>query len=241
MESVTSGNRILIVDDEPSVLHLLEIGLAKLECQLSFATSGEAGVAMARELEPILVVLDILMPDIDGYEVCRRLRLFSTEPVILLTALRDSGDLANAISAGADEFVAKPFSVADLLARCRGALARRQIPTEGTEPPPPFGGGRFFLDMERRLLFEAPRRRSHEPSVVPISNTGFRLVYYFARNRGRRLSYAEVLETIWGPAWTAEHDLLQAHLGVLREHLEVDANRPRIIIDDGEQIVMPAG
>jgi len=241
MESMRPGNTILIIDDEPSVLHLLEIGLAKLDCELRLASSGEEGLATARDLAPVLIVLDILLPDIDGYEVCRRLRQFSTEPVILLTALRDSGDMSNALSAGADEYVAKPFSVADLLGRCRAALARRLAPMLDTVPPQPFWGGRYTIDVERRLLLELPRRRAQMPGVVPISNTGFRLVAYLARNRGRRLSYAEVLENVWGPAWTGETDLLRAHLSLLRQRLDPDPTRPRLIVDDGDQVVLAAG
>ena len=241
MESLGPDNHILIVDDEPSVLHLLEIGLSRLESELHLTCSGEAGLKAARELNPVLVVLDILMPDIDGYEVCRQFRQFSTEPVILLTALRDSGDLTNALAAGADEFVAKPFSIADLLGRCRAALARRLTPALPAGTPATLAGGRFTIDAERRLLFEQPRRRSHAPDVVPLSNTGYRLISYLAANKGRRLTYAEVLENIWGPAWTGERELLRAHLSVLRKALELDASRPSIILDDGDDLLQFGG
>ncbi len=237
MVSASQANHILVIDDEPSVLHLLEIGLARLNCGLHLACSGEAGLAAARELSPVLVVLDILMPDIDGYEVCRQFRQFSTESVILLTALRDSGDLSNALSAGADEYVAKPFSIADLVGRCRAALARRLMPPLPSEPLPPFGGGRYSIDLERRLVLELPRRRASGPSVVPVSSTGFRLLAYLAANRGRKVAYEDVLENLWGTAWTGERELLRAHLSALRQRLELDANHPRVILDDGEELV----
>jgi two-component system, OmpR family, KDP operon response regulator KdpE len=241
MESLRPVDHILIVDDEPSVLHLLEIGLSRLDCELRLACSSEDGLAAAREVSPVLVLLDILLPGIDGYEVCRRFRQFSTEPVILLTALRDSGDMSNALAAGADEFIAKPFSVADLLGRCRAALGRRLAPVQLNGEPPTFAGGRYAIDAERRLLFEMPRRRANAPGVVPISNTGFRLVTFLAANKGRKLSYADVLEHIWGAEWTGEHDMLRAHLSVLRQRLEPDPSRPRFILDDGDDAIHLAG
>lgn len=234
MASETSREKVLIVDDEPSVLHLLEFGLARLDCELCLTDGGEVALARAREISPSLVILDILMPDIDGYQVCRSLRQFSSTPVILLTALRDSADLSLALGAGADEYVAKPFSVADLLGRCRAALSRRRTLPLGCVAPPPFAGGRYTLDLERRLLFDLPRRRGALPIVVPLSNTAFRLVTYLACNKGRRLGYDEVLERVWGPAWTGESDLLDAHLAVVSRRLEPDPTRPQLIVHDGD-------
>jgi two-component system KDP operon response regulator KdpE len=238
MVPVSPRDRILIVDDEPSVLHLLEIGLSRLNCELCLAGGGEAGLAAARDLSPDLVILDILMPDLDGYEVCRTIRLFTSTPVILLTALRDSSDMEMALSAGADEYVAKPFSIADLLGRSRAALSRRRALPFDSEPPPPFAGGRFSIDVGRRLVHELPRRRGQLPIVVPLSDTAFRLVTYLASNRGRRLPYEAILERVWGPAWTGERTLLASHLGVLRQRLEVDANRPRLIVEESDRSVV---
>ena len=171
-------SKLLIADDEPSVLRLLEVGLQSDDVVIRTATSGREALAVAAEWKPDVLLVDVLLPDVDGFAVCRRIREHSTVPIILMSELRHDQNLALCLDAGADDYVAKPFSVAALAVRIAAVLRRADLPLDGGTPREiACDRGRLTIDLERGVAL----RRGH---VVPLGNTQYRLLAYLADNAG---------------------------------------------------------
>jgi len=217
--------KILAVADEPSLLRMLEIGLQSGERDIRTAADGRDALLIAAEWQPDLVLVDALTPGVGWDGVCRRLRETSTAPAILLTARRGQWVVAQALEAGADECVAKPFSIADLRALVQTVLGRSQrLPNLGPVSELACDRGKLKIDFARCLALRDER-------VIPLGNTQFRLLAYLAANPGRVLPYQEILDEIWGPEQTRGVAALRTHVALLRQRVEENPRRPHLIAD----------
>lgn len=226
--------RVLVVDDEPSILRMLQIGLQDGPYEVRTAMNGEDGVRIATEWEPDIVLLDLLIADLDGYQVCRRMRLFTTAPIIVVTALRSEHVVAECIEVGADACIHKPFSVAELATRVRGALRRRRRPVAGV------GSAEISIDRGRLRIDPTRRLAWRDEEVVPLGADHFRLLAFLAANPNRTIPFAEVHAEVCGADEALDEAQLKAMAGRLERGLNPDPKRRRfvtIVEDVGLQFV----
>ncbi len=213
--------RVLVVDDDPQILRALRTGLRTHGYEVLTAPNGETALeVLARE--PVdAVVLDLGLPGIDGQEVIRRLRAWSTAPVIVLSVRESQADKVAALDAGADDYVVKPFAMQELLARLR-AVARRARP-QPAEPTLRYGP--LEIDLARELVLLEGRQ-------VHLTPTELRLLLAMATNPGKLLTHHWLLQRVWGPAYGEEHHLLRVYVQQLRRKLGDDPARPRFILTE---------
>ncbi len=214
---MTANDRIpqvLVVDDEPNIRELVQVALKFHGCAVSTAASGADALRQAESARPDLIVLDVVLPDIDGFEVCRRLRAEGNEvPVIFLTARDTSSDTVTGLALGGDDYVTKPFSVEALVARVRAVLRRasRSAPAAGDDAT------LRAADLE---LDEA-RWSVHRAGVyVELSPTEFRLLAYLMRHQGRVLTRAQLLEAVWGWDYAGQSQIVETYVSYLRRKLD---------------------
>jgi two-component system, OmpR family, KDP operon response regulator KdpE len=226
-----SGARILVVDDEPQILRALQMKLRAAGYVVDTAATAQEALMKAGMRPPEAVVLDLLLPDGSGTDVCRELRSWSSAPILVLSAVGEEKEKIEALDAGADDYVTKPFSGDELLARLRAAL-RRAAPSQ--EPVVEVGDLR--IDLERRAVTMAG-----EPvSLTPIEYDLLRLL---AENQGKLLTHPMILRAIWGPAFQEESNYLHVHVSHLRRKIEPDPARPRYILNQagvGYRLVEPS-
>jgi two-component system, OmpR family, KDP operon response regulator KdpE len=226
-----SGARILVVDDEPQILRALQMKLCAAGYAVDTATTAQEALMKAGMRPPEAVVLDLLLPDGSGTEVCRELRSWSSAPILVLSAVGEEKEKIEALDAGADDYVTKPFSGDELLARLRAAL-RRAAPS----PDPLVEVGELRIDLEKRAVTMAG-----EPvSLTPIEYDLLRLL---AENQGKLLTHPMILRAIWGPAFQEESNYLHVHVSHLRRKIEPDPARPRYILNQagvGYRLVEPS-
>jgi two-component system, OmpR family, KDP operon response regulator KdpE len=226
-----SGARILVVDDEPQILRALQMKLRAAGYVVDTAATAQEALMKAGMRPPEAIVLDLLLPDGSGTDVCRELRSWSSAPILVLSAVGEEKEKIEALDAGADDYVTKPFSGDELLARLRAAL-RRAAPSQ--EPVVEVGDLR--IDLERRAVTMAG-----EPvSLTPIEYDLLRLL---AENQGKLLTHPMILRAIWGPAFQEESNYLHVHVSHLRRKIEPDPARPRYILNQagvGYRLVEPS-
>jgi len=200
---------VLVVDDEPNIADLIELYLSREGFRVVKATTGEGGVQAVAEHRPRLVVLDVGLPDIDGLEVCRRLRATSTIPVIFLTARDSEVDRVLGLEMGADDYVTKPFSPAELVARVKAVLRR----TEGPAAAEIVQVGGATIDIGRREV----RVRDE---VVAFTAKEFELLRFLAERPGLALSRQQILDGVWGYDWYGDARTVDVHLAQVRKKLD---------------------
>ncbi len=214
--------RILIVDDEPRYLHLLEANLKTEGYSVVTASDGLQALDVFSAQPVDLVLLDIMMPRLDGFGTCQRIREFSNVPIIMLTAKGEEQDRVKGLDLGADDYLVKPFSATELLARVRAVLRRAQLPAEQ-------GQERFFQHENLKIDFaRAEVWRDEQP--VSLSATEYRLLLQFAHNIGKILTSEELLTSVWGPEYKSDKEILWVSIARLRQKLEADAHNPRHIV-----------
>jgi two-component system KDP operon response regulator KdpE len=225
-----SGARVLVVDDEPQILRALQLKLRTAGYAVETATSASEALMKAAMRPPEAIILDLLLPDGSGTDVCRELRAWSTVPIVVLSAVGEEREKIAALDAGADDYVTKPFSGDELLARVRAQL-RRGAPT--TRPVLEVGDLR--VDLEKRLVTMAA-----EPvSLTPIE---YDLLRLFAANEGKLLTHPAILREIWGPAYGEESNYLHVYVSHLRRKIEPDPASPRYLLTQpgvGYRLVAP--
>jgi two-component system alkaline phosphatase synthesis response regulator PhoP len=204
--------RILVVDDEPSIVNLVSVYLRAEGFEVFTASDGTAGLKAARTLKPDLIVLDVMLPGMDGVELLSRLRRESEVYVILLTARAEETDKIVGLSVGADDYVTKPFSPRELTARVKAALRRLQQAPGGGE------GEGALVFRHLRIDIDA-RRVSMDDREVELTAIEFDLLRALAENRGRVLSREQLLEKVWGGSYYGERRVVDVHLGHLRQKL----------------------
>jgi two-component system KDP operon response regulator KdpE len=225
-----SGARVLVVDDEPQILRALQLKLRGAGYVVETAGTAEEALMKAAMRPPEALILDLLLPDGSGTDVCRELRGWSAIPIIILSAVGEEQEKIAALDAGADDYVTKPFSGDELLARVRAQLRR-------TAPPgrPLLEVGDLRIDLEKRLVTMAG-----EPvALTPIE---YDLIKLFAANEGKLLTHPAILREIWGPAYGEESNYLHVYISHLRRKIEPDPARPRYLLTQpgvGYRLVAP--
>ena len=219
--AVPKGQRVLVVDDEPAMLRALRINLRVRKYDVATASTGREALAEARRRPPDAVILDLGLPDVDGIEVIRELRGWSRAPVIVLSGRTGPGDKIAALDAGADDYVTKPFSVEELLARLRAALRR-----DDTEPLPVMVRvGRCEIDLAAHTALDGAR-------TVRLTPTQWRLLEILLRHPGQLVGTQRLLTEIWGPGYERSTHYLRFHMAGLRRKLEADPSRPRHLLTE---------
>jgi two-component system, OmpR family, KDP operon response regulator KdpE len=212
--------RILVIDDEPQIRRALRAGLEQNGYEVLQAASGEEGLDLAALHPPDAVILDLAMPGLDGFAVCRQLREWSDAPVIVLSVREGEEEKIRALDLGADDYVTKPFGLGELLARLRAALRRAESAAE-PEPAALEVEG-MKVDFARRLVL----RDGEEVHLTPIE---YDLLREVVRNRGRVLTHRQLLTRVWGAEYSEDTHTLRVHIANLRHKLEPDPARPRYI------------
>jgi two-component system, OmpR family, response regulator MprA len=201
------ATRVLLVDDDQKIISLLKRGLAYEGFEVYTAADGEAGLTAAKKYQPHLVLLDITMPGIDGLEVCRRLHLLDDIAIIMLTARDDVADKVNALGLGADDYVPKPFSFDELVARMRAVLRRHP-------------GSQELLTYDDLELNQATREVHRSGSLIELTTREYDLLLLLMRHPRQVLTRDQILEQVWGYASDLETNVLEVHMGHLRQKLE---------------------
>jgi two-component system, OmpR family, KDP operon response regulator KdpE len=215
--------KILIIDDEPDVIESVRLGftLQWREVDVLGATTGEAGLDTIEHEHPDIVLLDVGLPDLDGFSVLQQIRAFSDVPVVMLTARDDSMDKVKGLELGADDYVTKPFNHLELLARVKAVLRRLEMPPPASRSPS-FQAGELEIDFARR---EA-RLRGERLELTP---TEYKLLYHLVRNAGHVLQHATLLAKVWGRDYVDETDYIRVYIRRLRDKLGDDPENPRYI------------
>ncbi len=218
-----TGSKVLMVEDEPKLARLIRSLLEADGYKVAAAMTGEDALDMVELAEPDLILLDLLLPgEVDGYEVCRRVRTSSRVPVIMLTAKAQESDKVRGLDLGADDYITKPFSSRELLARVRAAL-RRSALQEGRTDSDIVQVGRLAIDLGRRRVAVA----GNEVALTP---TEYSLLAELARNAGKVMLHEELLARVWGPEYRSETEYLRAYIRYLRRKLEEDPKHPQYIL-----------
>jgi len=226
-----SGTRVLVVDDEPQILRALQMKLRGAGYTVETAATAKEALMKAGMRPPEAIVLDLLLPDGRGTDVCRELRRWNTAPILVLSAVGEEKEKIEALDAGADDYVTKPFSGDELLARLRAAL-RRAAPS----PDPLVEIGELRIDLEKRAVTMA----GTPISLTPIEYDLLRLL---AENQGKLLTHPMILRAIWGPAFQEESNYLHVHVSHLRRKIEPDPTRPQYLLNQagvGYRLVDPS-
>jgi two-component system, OmpR family, KDP operon response regulator KdpE len=215
-----SGERILVVDDEPQILRALQTTLRGAGYEVGAVASGEEALTQAAVQPPDAVILDLVLPGKSGIDVCRELRAWSQVPVLILSAVGEEREKVEALDAGADDYVTKPFGIEELLARLRAAL-RRTAPADAAT----VRLGDIEIDLEKRLVTRGSER-------VPLTPREFALLRLFVRHEGRLLTHRTILREVWGTAYQTESHYLHVYVSQLRRKLEPDPTRPRYLLTE---------
>lgn len=213
---------ILVVDDEPHVRKLVQANLESSAYKVLTAEDGQTAVEIVEHEMPDLVILDLMLPKMDGYAVCRRIREFSAVPVVMLTARSAQVDLVHGFEVGADDYLTKPFSVAELLMRVQAVLRRSKWPEEIVTRQD-FQIGPIAIDFARHDV-------TVDGEPVKLTPTEYRLLSYLASNPNRVISHRELLRAVWGPEYGEETEYLRVYVRYLRQKLEPDPSNPVYIV-----------
>jgi DNA-binding response OmpR family regulator len=215
---------ILIIDDDQDLARIVQLSLEREGYQTVIAISGLEGLQEAYRVQPDLVILDIMMPGMDGWDVCHRLGEMSNVPILMLTAKGTEADIVKGLQIGADDYLTKPFSVAELIARIQ-ALLRRTGSQSQTDKPSIFSIGNLTIDLNRRLVMR-------DEDLVDLTPTEFKLLECFVTHRNRVLPHRFLLTEVWGPEYIGETSYLKLYVRYLRRKLEDDPADPQLIVTE---------
>ena len=216
--------RILVVDDEPQLTRVLRTGLTSRGFDVRTAADGLAGFDVFSDWHPDLIITDLAMPNMDGLELCRRVRAISQVPIIILSAKGEEKTKVEALDIGADDFVTKPFGIDELFARVRASLRRANaVPTNGAAHT--LESGDFHVDLDSRAVTV----RGNEVHLTPKE---FDLLTYFLKHPGKVLTHRTLLAALWGGNYVEQNEYLRVFVGNLRKKIETDAASPRYIVTE---------
>jgi two-component system KDP operon response regulator KdpE len=224
--------RILVVDDEPKIRMFIRANLEARGYEVHLAQDGIEAVETAARIDPDVVVLDVNMPRMNGIEACRRIREWGDMPIIILSVRDEEADKVRALDEGADDYVTKPFSIEELLARIRVALRRS---TGARSVLPVFTGGDLEVDFSKRVV-------KRWGQIAKLTRTEYELLAYLVSNRGRVLTHKEILHNVWGPEYAEESEYVRVFIRQLRSKIEEDPSNPRFILTEprvGYRFVTP--
>jgi len=230
---MTDSKTILVVDDEPRYVSLVEINLTTDGYQVRTASDGQQAVDSVAEDQPDLLLLDIMMPVMDGFTACERIREFSSVPIIILTAKGEERDRVRGLDAGADDYIVKPFSAQELLARVRAVLRRAEREALEGFHQPIFQHHELEIDLAKALV-------SVKGKEIQLTATEYRLLQTLATNMGHVLSAEELLTMVWGPEYKDDKEILLVCLSRLSQKIEPDPKNPiHIVTRQGIGYLMP--
>jgi two-component system KDP operon response regulator KdpE len=212
---------VLVVDDDPAILRTLTINLRALDYDVETAGDGRSALQVAHERMPDVILLDLGLPDIDGINVLKQLRSFTNVPVIVVSARSEPDDKVEALDLGADDFITKPFSIEELLARVRAATRRAGL----EEPSLVIEVGDLTLDVTESIALQA----GTEVHLTPIE---WKIIETLARKRGRLVRQGELLHAVWGPGFDRQTNYLRVHLASIRRKLEPDPATPSLFVTE---------
>ena len=216
-------SHILIIDDEPQILRALKTILSANHYQISTATTGEEGIALAVSQPPDIIILDMSLPDIDGIQVCEQIREWSRIPIIVLSVREKEKDKVAALDAGADDYLTKPFGIEELLARIRVALRHSEQSLGNKQST--IRTGSMLIDLARHIV-------TRDGEEIRLTATEFKLLAYLAANADRVITHQNILTHVWGFAEMDRVEYLRVYIGQLRKKLESNPDEPQIIITE---------
>lgn len=217
--------RILVIDDEPQIGRVLRTSLKTHGYDVRVAADGLSALETFKDWRPDLIVTDLAMPNMDGLELCRRLRAISQLPIIVLSVRGEEKTKVEALDAGADDYVTKPFGMNELLARVRAQLRRAPAQLAGESASALLEVGDFRIDLEARSVFVGGRE-------VHLTPKEYDLLVHFVRNAGKVLTHRALLGAVWGGNYTEQGEYLRVFVGQLRKKIESDPSNPRYILTE---------
>ena len=216
--------RILVVDDEERMVRFIRLNLEHDGFQVSEAFNGKEAIQKMRDLTPDLILLDVMMPDLDGFEVLETIREISNVPVIMLTAKGEEDDRVRGLELGADDYVTKPFSPRELVSRVKAVLRR----TESAS-----GSMHGLIEVDERLKIDFDRREIWlEGKLVKLRPTEYRMLYHLVQNAGWVVSHDQLLTKVWGYEYRDEPHYVRLYINYLRQKLEADPSNPKYILTE---------
>jgi two-component system KDP operon response regulator KdpE len=218
---MSSKNTILVIDDETQIRKVLCIALEASDFKVVEAGNAKDGIVHAATDHPQLIILDLGLPDRDGFSVIRELRTWSNIPIIILSVRNAEEDIVNALDLGADDYLTKPFNTLELLARIRANIRRVQQPDENDI----FTNGNLQIDFSTRVT-------TFKRDEIKLTNTEYLLLVYFAKNIGKVLTHSIILKEIWGPGATENSQYLRVFIGQLRKKIEDNPSQPEMIVTE---------
>ena len=215
------GLRVLVIDDEPQIRKLLKVSLGAHGYDVHEAVNGTDAVTQAAGIKPDLIILDLGLPDIDGKEVVRRVREWSDLPILILTARDQEKEKIDALDAGADDYITKPFSIGELLARMRVSIRR----AAHTGDDPVIQCGDLAIDL-------AQRRVTIDSQEVKLTPTEYDIMKVLAQNAGKVLTHRQLLKAVWGDVYAEDTHYIRVYIGQLRRKIEPNPTQPKYIITE---------
>jgi DNA-binding response OmpR family regulator len=216
--------RILVVDDEPRMRHFIRLNLEHDGFEVAEAGSGIQALDQLRDQMPDLILLDVMMPDLDGFEALRLVREISSVPVIMLTAKGEEDDRVRGLELGADDYITKPFSPRELVSRVRAVLRRTEMPGSATHD---------VIEVDERLKIDFDRREVWvEGQIVKLRPTEYKLLYHLVKNAGWVVPHDQLLAKVWGYEYRDETHYLRLYINYLRQKLEKDPSNPQYILTE---------
>jgi two-component system KDP operon response regulator KdpE len=220
---MSNAPHILVIDDEPQILRAIRTILTEKQFRVTTASRGEEGLALAATSEPDLIILDLGLPDMDGVEVCARLREWTEIPIIILSVRDSEREKVAALDTGADDYLTKPFGIEELLARVRVGL--RHSAGRKSQQSKVVRAGSLVIDLAWHLV-----KRGEEE--IKLTGIEYKLLSYLASNHGRVLTHQSILSNVWGPADADHTEYLRVYMRQLRKKLEDDPERPQYIVTE---------
>jgi two-component system KDP operon response regulator KdpE len=220
---MSTTTHVLVIDDEPQIQRALKTILTEKGFKVSVASRGEEGLTLAAASEPDLIILDLGLPDMDGIEVCSRLREWTKVPIVVLSVRESEHEKVAALDRGADDYLTKPFGIEELLARLRVALRHRVPATAGDAKV--ITAGALVIDLAGHIVTRAGE-------TVRLTATEFNLLAYLVANRGRVLTHQNILTHVWGPADADHTEYLRVYMRQLRKKLEAEPEKPQHILTE---------
>ena len=224
MHRALHNRKILVIDDDPDIIEVLDLILTRASATIVAACSAEEGLRLFYVHRPDLVLLDLMMPGMDGLEACRRIRQLSDVPIIMLSVLGEPDDVLRGFEAGADDYVKKPLLSEVLVARAQAVL-RRAAHRGMDDQPVTYDDGHLTIDLDRRQV-------SVRQKAARLSPTEYRLLAYLSQNAGRVLTYEQILERVWGVECLGSAQYVHVYVHRLRQKLEADPADPRYLLNE---------
>lgn len=221
---MNKAKKILVVDDEAQIIRVMRHILSAHQFEIRTASDGEAAFELFQDWQPDLVITDLQMPNVDGLQLCRKLRASTDIPIIVLSVRDEEQTIVEALDAGADDYVTKPFSIDELMARIRAAL--RRIPSEKTsEETSALEAGDFLINLQTHQAFV----RGEEKKLTPKE---FDLLVYLLKNSEKVITHRTILAAVWGGNFTEQNEYLRVFLGNLRKKIELNPSKPQYILTE---------